>query len=339
MLTVAVTSAVAPAKGGRGDPLREQQWGLAQIQAEAAWRYSTGKGVTIAIVDSGVDRTAPDLKGKVVFARGGNLTCTVEPRTCTTGPSDASDDQGHGTWVAGIAAARADDGVGIAGVAPDAKILAVKVMDMSSGHDTRIGPGIRFAADRGARVINLSLSLYRRYAYTTTLPNSDAVREAEAAAAYAWRKGSVVVAAAGNDPFPLCDVPAIVPHILCVGALDHLGVKAWYSAFGEGLDLVAPGGSGPFTYCSWEINVWGPASSTGQRYPACGDVPGFIAGGGTSGAAPHVSGVAALLFAKGYKNAEVVRRLTMYADDLGVPGHDPIYGFGRVNALRALRGR
>ena len=163
------------------DPYRGLQWDLATIQAPAAWAASTGAGVTVAVVDSGVDAGHPDLAGQVL--PGTDLV------TGTSGVS--SDPNGHGTHVAGTIAALTGNGVGVAGLAPDAKILPVRVLaENGSGMMSAVATGITWAADQGAQVINMSLGAT---AQVTAVTN---------AIAYARSKGVVVVAAAGNSRRP-----------------------------------------------------------------------------------------------------------------------------------------
>lgn len=328
--------AVAPAPAA-SDPLRPKQWGLANVHAPEAWAVSRGRGVLVAVVDSGVDYRHEDLRGRVVVARGSNFTCAAAaPRSCRNDPAD---DAGHGTHVAGIIAATANNGKGIAGVAPQARILAVKVLDRNAeGASENVAAGVRFAADRGARVINLSLA-------QLPLNGSPLVEDA---IAYAWRKGAVIVAAAGNEGVPVCDAPAASARTICVGAVDRNDTKTFYSNFGTGVGVVAPGGSDlPFAGLSdgFEVGIGGCDSDADiwSLYPASLDTDCAPAGyqtlAGTSMAAPFVSGVAALLAARGLSNAQIVDRIAATADDLGAPGDDPVYGAGRVNALRAVRGR
>lgn len=297
---VVLVTALAPAWAA-GDPFRSRQWGLTKIRADQAWAASKGSGVTIAVVDTGIDLDHPDLRSKI-----------VRPVSCTGGPCTAggNDDNGHGTHVAGIAAAATGNGIGIAGVAPAAKLMPVKVLDEDgSGDCDDIEAGIRFAADHGARVINLSLGP-ELPGLLAVLLQGGCISGLEAAATYAWNKGIFVVIAAGNDS---------LRSVYDSGALEVVGATgpddqpASYSS--SGADVYAPGGDASSCAASTCIfSTW-----TGG---------GYALNQGTSMAAPHVSGIAALLFARGYSNAQIRQRLTATADTVG--------GILRVNASRAV---
>jgi len=243
----------------------------------------------------------------------------------------AGDKNGHGTHVAGIVAAVTNNGTGVAGVAPGARILPVRVLDADgSGSSDQIAAGIRYAADKGADVINLSLGYLSGVGQVIKAigdPTFDAI-------AYAHSKGAVVVVAAGNDSVPLCAEPAGADGVVCVGAVDRNDLPSFYTntdATTMQNYVVAPGGQG--TFCEEDIlSTWLRSAEAS----VC-DVPGgyeYIAG--TSMAAPHVSGVAALLAAQGLTRTQILERLLATADDLGAPGEDSVYGSGRVNAARAV---
>lgn len=346
-VTVVVTIVAAPAGASSNDPFLVQQWNLDRIEAEAAWEKTTGTGAVVAVVDSGVDLGHPDLAANLLPAADADF---VE-RGCNEAEPDASrcprngpqDELGHGTHVAGIIAAVANNEIGIAGVAPGAKLLPVRVLNEEGKGTGGVPAGIRYAADRGADVINLS------WGYTAgageALGAMGDLDDVYGALDYAWDKGSLVVVAAGNDSSPLCSEPASHENVICVGATDESDLIATYSNYdGTGLDgyLVAPGGDGKAGYSL------GPNSPTASMCD--GDIistylrslkswcaqDGYESNSGTSMAAPHVSGVAALLASKGLTNAQIARCLFATADDLGPPGRDPIFGYGRVNALSAV---
>ena len=278
------------------DPGRAQQWGLDAIGTTAAWGVTRGAGVVVAVVDTGV-AGAPDLGGRVL--PGWNAIARSD---------DAADDNGHGTHVAGTVAEVEGNGLAESGVAPEASILPVKVLDSTgSGSDVDVAAGIVWAADHGARIVNLSLGGGES---STVL--ADGV-------SYARGKGVLIVAAAGNDGGAV-GVPARLAGVLAVGAIDVNQVRAPFSAGGRALDLVAPGvgilqqtldGAGGYADRSWS---------------------------GTSMASPHVAGVAALALAAGRATTAVgvARLLTRTARDLGPPGRDPAYGAGLVRADAAL---
>jgi thermitase len=313
-----------------GDPLSPSQWGLAQIAAPAAWQLGArGGGATVAVLDTGVDLSHPDLNGKV----GGGTDFVKSGDQCP-GPQD---EHGHGTHVAGIVAALTGNGTGVAGVAPDAQILPVRVLD-ASGTEPEEGvvyEGIRWAADNGADVINLSLA---GLPLLDTLAGTDA--DAEKAVDYAWSKGAVVVAAASNEAFPVCNYPAAARRAVCVAATDANGLPSAYSNFPnapEGaIGLRAPGGEGSQIFCEYPYDVWSSVWPGEQIDAGCGDIKGYETFAGTSQAAPHVAGVAALLSARGLSNAQIVECLKKTSSNEG--SYDPVYGYGIVDAHAAVAG-
>src|SRR3954454_9723954 len=179
------------------DPLFAKQWGLTQIKAPGAWaRGARGAGATIAVIDTGADLAHPDLQANLV--PGADFV--PDGGECA-GPQD---ENGHGTHTAGIAAAVTNNGVGVAGTAPDAKVMPLRALDADgSGEDAWIIAAIKHAADNGAKVINMSLG---GQVILGEVPQLN--EELEAAVQYAWDKGVVVVASAGNESFPLCSFPA-----------------------------------------------------------------------------------------------------------------------------------
>ena len=315
----------APGSSAPNDPLLSRQWGLAQIKAPAAWsRGALGAGATIAVVDTGVDLNHPDLGGKLLPGRD-----FVSDETCTPGAQDLN---GHGTHVAGIAAASTNNGIGVAGTAPDARILPVRVLDSTgSGTGEDISAGIEWAADQGAQVINLSLGSDIPVVDTTGLgPAVD----------YAWSKGAVIVAAAGNSTLPLCGNPAASTHAICVAATDSSGGPASYSnfplRFDGGVAVRAPGGDGSGS-CDPTADIWSAywPGASGADAEAC-PPKGYEPLAGTSMAAPFVSGVAAMLRAAGLSNQQVADCLERTSSNGG--SYDPIMGYGIVNAESAVAG-
>jgi serine protease len=289
------------------DPLRSRQWGLDMVEAGPAHSVSSGAGAVVAVVDTGIKADHPDLVGQALPGHD------FVDRDDT--PQDGN---GHGTHVSGIVAALTGNGVGVESVAPGARILPVRVLgDDGSGDAADVAQGIDWAVDHGADVINLSLG--------GSIPlvggSSDDV---DAALGRALDKGVVVAAAAGNDGLPVCEQPSAQGRLLCVGAVDKRGDRSYFSNFGGGLGLVAPGGSG---LPGQDEDVLSTYNDGGYEEIA-----------GTSQATPFVSGVAALLVSKGIRGQAATQRILATARDAGPPGPDAQYGAGIVDAARAVAG-
>src|SRR3954464_8234556 len=196
-----------PATASAADPLRPQQWGLDMINADAAHSTSTGSGVVVAVVDTGVLASHEDLQGQL-----------VPGRDFVQSPNDDTpqDENGHGTHVSGIVAAAAHNGKGIEGVAPGAKVMPIRVLDANGeGEGDVVAKGIDYAVAHGADVINLSLG---SDAIGTIIGGDEKFTQA---VQNALNHGVVVIAAAGNDTAPFCEPPAVTGPILCVGAVDR----------------------------------------------------------------------------------------------------------------------
>jgi subtilisin family serine protease len=319
------------------DPFRDRQWGLDQIMAEQAWPTSTGSGTVVAVVDTGVDLQHPDLQGQLV--PGATFTgCGKGGGPCGNGdyrgPDGENNGDEHGTHVAGIVAAATDNGIGVAGVAPDASVMPVKVLEEGSGSTDEIAAGVRWAVDHGADVVNLSLGgLPGTQLFTIT--GLDA--ELADALAYAREHGVLAVAAAGNTGTPLCNDPAFTDDVICVAATDRNEAKAWYSELPNKPDqkaVAAPGGAG---LVSCDDDVWSTVPS-GTGSEACGESD-YDAYAGTSMATPHVAGVAALLFAQGrtVDDVENVLLTTSRQPGTNTTGvYSPVYGWGIVDAEAAV---
>jgi subtilisin family serine protease len=330
---------VAPAGGAPQphDPLASQQWGLAAVRAPQAWLSNRGDGVLVGVVDSGVDFAHPDLSGRIVpgatFLDCGATSCgNGDWRSGAT--ARRGTDSPHGTAVAGIITAAADNGAGMAGVAPASQVLTVKALDETGGSTVDVARGIDYAVSRGARVLNLSLGLAPEEGVGGTTGSLDPILQA---IERAHRAGVVVVAAAGNESLPLCSFPAVIDGVVCVAAVDRREAHSFFSNFGTKDDLIAlsaPGGSG-VPFCGEDILVPVPVGSTGE---VCDYGPGYTEAAGTSFAAPHVAGVAAILVSQGRTRAEVLQALT---DTARSPGgtergrYDPVFGFGIVDAAAA----
>lgn len=307
LAAAAALAAPLPALGA-ADPLRARQWGLDMIEADAAHRVATGTGAIVAVIDSGVQADHPDLTGRL-----------LPGRDFVDDDATPQDGDGHGTHVTGIVAATEGNGIGIGSVAPGAKVLPLRVLDDYGAGDLRdVADAIDYAVAHGADVINLSLG----EDVPVNALGFDSVLDP--AFDRALDRGVVIVAAAGNTGLPICEQPSGEGRILCVGAVDRRGVRSFYSSFGSGLGLVAPGGSGL------------PAEDEDVLSTYRGGTYRELAG--TSQATPHVSGVAALLVSVGVRGQDAVRRILATAKDAGVPGPDSEYGAGIVNARAALAG-
>ena len=301
------------------DPLFAQQHGLTSIAAPAGWDaaglggFPGDGGAKIGIVDTGVSAGPEDLAGKVVACAGVRsfglnvlniitLPILLDP---TVVPGRCADDNGHGTHVAGIAAARAGNGRGIAGVAFNSPLAICKALDSrGAGSLAGVANCVMYLSGQGARVISMSLS---STANAQTL--ADAVRAATAA-------GSLVVAAAGNTGGEALAYPAAYPEAVSVAAVDRNDARASFSSTNADVEVAAPG-----------VGILSTWSDGGHR-----------ATSGTSMATPHAAGVVALIAGRnpGGGPAAWRSRMTSTADDLGPAGRDPQFGFGRVNLQRAL---
>lgn len=276
------------AVGTPNDPGYASEWGLSRIQAASAWDVTTGSAaISIAIVDSGIDVTHPDLSSKVISSVNFSTSAT------------SSDVYGHGTHVAGTAAAATNNATGVAGVGYNTSLQNVKVLgDDGTGAWSAVAQGITWATDHGAKVINLSLG------------GTTASSTVESAVNYAWNNGVVVVAAAGNNGSSAAFYPAYYANVIAVAATDSNDLLASYSDYGSWVDIAAPGSS---IYSTMKNNTYGYMS-------------------GTSMATPHVAGVASLVLAQVGTNAAARACVTGTADNIGVSG----IGSGRVNAYAAV---
>ncbi len=277
--------------------LSGDEWHLAQIQAMQAWDVTTGStNVVIAVIDSGVNSANPDLTNQIL--PGYNFD---------SGNSDTSDDFGHGTAVAGTVVAAGNNAIGVAGVAYGCTVLPVKVMGTSgSAAYSTVAEGIEYAVSSGARIINLSLA-----GSSSSVTLQDAINDA-------WSSNVVVVAAAGNNANNVPQYPAACSNVVAVAATATDDSLSWFSSYGSFLTLSAPG-----------EDIW-----TTQNDPLNPYGPWY----GTSFASPVVAGVAALVASANptLSNTQIVEILEQTADDLGPAGYDESFGYGRVNAFRAV---
>jgi subtilisin family serine protease len=277
------------------DPDLGRQWGHANIRSRSGWDISKGSpAVKVALVDTGISSGHVDLVGR--YAAGYDFV---------RHDGTPNDENGHGTHVAGIAAATGNNGTGGVGVGWSTRLLVAKVLGADgSGATATVSEGIVWAADNGASVINLSLGSYD---YSQT--EADAVK-------YAQGKGALVVAAAGNEATNYPSYPVALPGVVGVAATDRDDTRAPFSNYGDYVDISAPG-----------VDIYSTWLNNGYEYMS-----------GTSMAAPFVAGAAAVLKAKfpGFTAGQLYDRLRFGADDIGARGKDEYTGYGRLNLFRAL---
>ncbi|PSU35662.1 S8 family serine peptidase [Photobacterium lutimaris] len=297
------------------DPLASYQWHFDNVQADTAWTISAGANVIVAVLDTGLAESNDD-----------GIGCTDAPRDIVNNDGLPLDGNGHGTHVAGTIAQRTNNSIGVSGLAYESCIMPVKVLnDSGSGSFADIAEGIYWAVNNGAKVINMSLGVNARYGIT-----NDSVMDP--ALDYAATNEVVVVAAAGNDGSRKnVSYPAIYPSVIAVGATDYNNGLASYSNRGQGLDIVAPGGD-----TRVDANNDGYADGVLQE-TTIDNVTGYYFFQGTSMAAPHVSAIAAMLFASGKTYQGVIEAMQASALDLGSRGYDSSFGHGLVQAYSALQ--
>jgi thermitase len=303
ILAASTASAYTP-----NDPYWGSQWGPNKIYAPDAWNYQKGSTtITVAILDTGIDYNHEDLSGRVI--QGWNFY-----NNSNAVMDDNSDS--HGTRIAGISGAVINNNKGIAGIA-QTNLLAVKVCNfMQNCTWPAITDGIYYAANNGSKIISMSL---QKDEYSSN---------AETAVDYAYNnKGALLVGISGNGFYGtgenIIKYPGNFSNVIAVGATDSNDQKASFSNYGSKLELVAPGD-----------NIFSTTRNNGYA----GDVGDRKNGSGTSYAAPHVAGVAALVWSQypTLSNSEVRQILTSTAVDLGDAGRDIYYGYGKVNASRAV---
>jgi subtilisin family serine protease len=307
------------------DPHYGALYGLHQIGSAAAWDTAKGDGVIVAIVDTGIDYTHPDIDANVWTNPGeipgngldddGNGFIDDHRGWDFVGPTwvspvhdnDPQDIHGHGTHVAGTVAAEGDNGIGVIGVAWKAKVMATKgISDDGFGPISSLAAAIVYAADNGADVINASFG--NEFPSTTLQEAVD----------YAHAHGVVFVAAAGNNNRDASQFyPASFTNAVAVAAVDQAGQKAPFSNFGRRIDVAAPG-----------VDILSLQNGSG----------GYRGLSGTSMAAPHVAGVAALIVQRNpeFTSEQIRQALRTSADDLGAPGKDDSFGYGRASAASAV---
>lgn len=327
------------------DELFKRQWNLQMVRAPEAWATSTGKGVTVAVIDTGIDFSHPDLApnalpGASFLGCATNGPCGIGGwRNPGDDPRNISD---HGTRVTSVLAA-ARNGRGMVGVAPDVKVLPIRVGAGEGGFVVGDGiqkfalslaAGVDWATKQGAKVISISMStplvVFREPEV------GQAVERANAA-------GVVIAAAAGNDSAVPCQQPSGFDGVLCVAAVDRQGLRTTYSNFAlkaDRLAVAAPGGENPIggEGCDTLVIAALPVEwNGGCEHLGVGNDYHTVSG--TSAATPHVSGVAALLAAQGRSRANIIEAILQTARNplTGERGKwDPLYGYGIVDAAAAV---
>lgn len=300
-MTAVVATWTVAAPAAHAEDMRARQWYLDAMKADELWKTATGKGVTVAVLDSGVDSTVSELRGKVL--PGHNFYDAEEG----PGRIDNRDDNRHGTNMAIAIAGNGANG-GVKGIAPDATILPVRTGDFAFFGNSATLKGIRYAVDNGARVINLSQAG----------PADEAEdREWLAAVEYAQKKGALIFAGSGNEGLDLQVYPAAIPGVVAVGALDTKGKVADFSNHGNHLALAAPG-----------VEMPGRCTNDKKKYCAFK---------GTSHATAIASGTAALIWSAhpDWTANQVLRVMMETAGHVGaVP--DKYIGYGSVRPAQIL---
>lgn len=286
------------------------QWHLSRIDCESAWDVTSGNGVVVAIIDTGVKQTLEDLAGT-------NFTAGYD---FVNNDNDPTDDEGHGSHVCGTVAQTTNNNLGCAGVAYNCTIMPIKVLDSrGSGSFDDIADGIIWAVDNGCDIINMSLG------------GTSSLTILEDAVNYAWNNGVVVVCAAGNEDSSAPSYPGAYTNSISVTATAGNDDRASYSNYGTTVDIAAPGGdTGDYNGDGYDDMILQNTFS--------GTSEGYYFFAGTSMASPHVAGVAALVKSvnPSLTNAEIRNILESTAEDLGDPGWDQYYGNGLVDAFAAV---
>lgn len=285
------------------------QWNFPLIGVEDAWDVTIGSGTIVAVLDTGVRANGPD-----------GIANLLDGYDFYYNDADPRDNDGHGTFVAGTIAQSTNNNTGVAGIAPGAAILPVKVLgDSGYGDINAIANGVVWAADQGADVINMSLG------------SGSSSRTLQQACDYAYSKDVVLVAASGNEYASYVGYPAAYDTVIAVGASRYNGSRAGYSNYGRGIEILAPGGD-----LSRDDNGDGYADGILQETIENGRWT-YTFWEGTSMAAPHVAAAAAMLKSMGVQDPEDIRDiLNSTATDVGSAGYDTTTGYGLLNIAAAV---
>ncbi|MFT6399464.1 MAG: serine protease [Bradymonadia bacterium] len=304
------------------DPLYQFQWHLDQIHVEDAWNQANGDGAVVAVIDTGV--AFADSSTGLRQVRDLSGTSFVPGYDFVSDDDQPHDEHGHGTHVAGTIAQTTNNGYGVAGIAPGAAIMPIRVLDASGrGSTADIAESIRWAADNGAHVINMSLG--------GPLPS----RIMQDAVAYAHRKGVTIIAAAGNSGWSMPSFPAAYPNVVAVSATQFDRDTTFYSNYGRYIDIAAPGGN-----TQLDQNDDGRPDGVMQETltrenPAEHEFALYM---GTSMASPHVAGVAALIHQQGITHPDRVEEMLQASSTQDVPDYTAEhYGAGLLDAGAATR--
>lgn len=314
-----VANSVSPKSTSPNDPRYAEQWNFQMVGAEAAWKRSRGTGVVVAVIDTGVSGTS-SAKGQA--CRDFGSTTFTAGYDFVNRDSDPYDDHGHGTHVAGTIAEATNNSEGVAGLAYGATIMPLKVLSASgSGTSADIADAIRWATDKGANVINMSLGS----------PFPDAV--IRSACTYAFKKGVVIVAAAGNSGKQGVGYPAAYSECIAVSSVGPSGKLAGYSSWGKQVALAAPGGDiGGYSDRDESAGI---LQNTNLPVEYGGQGDGYYAFQGTSMASPHVAAAAALVMAQGIKDPVKVRKALIESAAKVTGGDVKKYGAGILNVDNA----